>query len=58
MKAYLPYLAGTLAGLLVALAISGLLTLQGIPQLMLFALLPAIGGAAFERVFQHRSDWF
>ncbi|MBX5045174.1 hypothetical protein [Rhizobium lentis] len=56
MKAYLPYLAGTLAGLLVALAISGLLTLHGIPQLMLFALLPAIGGAVVERVFQHRSD--
>ncbi|UVD58379.1 hypothetical protein NE852_09390 [Rhizobium sp. Pop5] len=56
MKGYLPYLVGTLAGLLVALTLSGLLTLQGIPQLMLFALLPAAGGAVVERVFQRKSD--
>ena len=56
MKDYLPYLAGALAGVLIALTISALLTLQGTPQLILFALLPAIGGAIFERVLQHRSD--
>ena len=56
MKDYLPYAAGALAGLLVALLISGLLTLTGTPQLVLFALLPAAGGAVVERVWHHRSD--
>lgn len=55
LKDYLPYLVGTLTGVLVALIISALLTLQGTPQLMLFALLPAIGGAIVERVSQRRS---
>ena len=50
LKAYLPYLIGTSIGLLVAFIISGLLTLQGTAQLMLFALLPAIGGAVVEGV--------
>ncbi|RUL98612.1 hypothetical protein EEQ99_24395 [Rhizobium anhuiense] len=58
LKGYLPYLVGTLAGLLLALTISGLLTLQGTPQLMLFALLPAIGGAIAERVSERRSGKF
>lgn len=56
MKDYLPYMAGTLAGLLVAFAVSGLLALQGTPQLMLFALLPAAAGGIVERVLPHRSD--
>ncbi len=55
LKDYLPYLVGTLTGVLVALIISALLTLQGTAQLMLFALLPAIGGAIVERVSQRRS---
>lgn len=55
LKDYLPYLVGTLTGVLVALIISALLTLQGTSQLMLFALLPAIGGAIVERVSQRRS---
>jgi len=58
LKGYLPYLVGTLAGLLLALTISGQLTLQGTPQLMLFALLPAIGGAIAERVSERRSGKF
>lgn len=56
LKDYLPYLVGTLAGLLVAFTISGLLALQGTPELILFALLPAVGGAIVERVSQRRSD--
>ena len=55
LKDYLPYLAGALLGVLAALLISGLLTLQGTAQLMLFALLPAFGGAIVERAFQRRS---
>ena len=56
MKDYLPYAAGALAGLLVALLTSGLLTLTGTPQLVLFALLPAVGGAVVERVWHRRPD--
>ncbi|EJC79097.1 hypothetical protein Rleg4DRAFT_0681 [Rhizobium leguminosarum bv. trifolii WSM2297] len=58
MKDYLPYLVGTLTGLLIALIISAVLTLQGTPQLMLFALLPAIGGAVVERISQRKTDKF
>ncbi|MGR8961722.1 hypothetical protein ACU8MP_12905 [Rhizobium leguminosarum] len=50
MKDYLPYAAGALAGLLVAFLMSGLLGLTETPQLVLFALLPAVGGAVVERV--------
>jgi hypothetical protein len=56
LKDYLPYAAGALAGVLVALLISGLLMLTGTPQLMLFALLPAAGGAVVERVWHRRPD--
>ena len=56
MKDYLPYAAGALAGLLVALLVSGLLTLTGTPQLVLFALLPAVGGAVVERVCHRRPN--
>ncbi|MBB3657254.1 hypothetical protein FHX15_002486 [Rhizobium sp. BK650] len=55
MKDYLPYLAGGLAGMLVAILRSSLLTLTGTPQLVLFALLPAAGGAVIERLVQRRS---
>ncbi|MBX4931328.1 hypothetical protein [Rhizobium bangladeshense] len=54
MKDYLPYLLGAL----IAFAISSLLTLQETPQLMLFALLPAVGGALAERLSRHRADRF
>ncbi|WP_167377023.1 hypothetical protein [Rhizobium aegyptiacum] len=55
MKDYLPYLIGALMGVLAALIISGMLTLPGTPQLMLFALLPVLGGAIVERTFNRRS---
>ncbi|MBX4870650.1 hypothetical protein HJA87_13335 [Rhizobium bangladeshense] len=56
MKDYLPYLLGALAGTLFAFSISSLLTLQETPQLMLSALLPAVGGALVERHSRHMSD--
>ncbi|MBY5570035.1 hypothetical protein HFO55_22725 [Rhizobium leguminosarum] len=56
MKDYLPYAAGVLAGLLVALLMSGLLAPTETPQLMLFALLPAVGGALVERVCRRRPN--
>ncbi|MCH4545987.1 hypothetical protein MK632_09400 [Rhizobium changzhiense] len=56
MKDYLPYAAGALAGLLVAFLISRLLMLSETPQLMLFALLPAVGGALVERVCHRRPN--
>ncbi|MBX4863393.1 hypothetical protein G9X64_16655 [Rhizobium sophorae] len=56
MKDYLPYAAGVLAGLLVAFLISRLLMLSETPQLMLFALLPALGGALVERVCRRRPN--
>ncbi|MBY5462244.1 hypothetical protein [Rhizobium leguminosarum] len=56
MKDYLPYAAGALAGLLVAFLVSGLLGLTETPQLVLFALLPAVGGAVVERVCHRRPN--
>ncbi|QKK19111.1 hypothetical protein [Rhizobium indicum] len=56
MKDYLPYAAGALAGLLVAFLISRLLMLSETPQLVLFALLPAVGGALVERVCHRRPN--
>ncbi|MBA1347733.1 hypothetical protein [Rhizobium sp. WYCCWR 11146] len=56
MKDYLPDAAGALAGLLVAFLISGLLMLSETPQLVLFALLPAVGGAVVERVCHRRPN--
>ena len=44
MKDYLPYLVGALAGMLIAILLSSLLMLTGTPQLILFALLPVVGG--------------
>jgi uncharacterized membrane protein YeaQ/YmgE (transglycosylase-associated protein family) len=55
LKGYLPYLVGALAGMLGAILLSSLLTLTGTPQLILFALLPVVGGAVVERVVQSRS---
>jgi hypothetical protein len=56
LKDYLPYAAGVLAGLLVAFLMSGLLALTETPQLVLFALLPAVGGAIAERVCHRRHN--
>ncbi|MGR9136541.1 hypothetical protein ACU8MT_04815 [Rhizobium leguminosarum] len=56
MKDYLRYAAGALAGLLVAFLMSGLLALTETPQLVLFALLPAVGGAVAERVCHRRHN--
>ncbi|MGO7020130.1 hypothetical protein [Rhizobium leguminosarum] len=56
MKDYLPYAAGVLAGLSVAFLMSGLLELTETPQLVLFALLPAVGGALVERVCCRRPN--
>ncbi|MGO7516294.1 hypothetical protein ACCT21_03410 [Rhizobium brockwellii] len=53
---YLRYAAGALAGLLVAFLMSGLLALTETPQLVLFALLPAVGGALVERVCHRRPN--
>jgi hypothetical protein len=53
---YLRYAAGALAGLLVAFLMSGLLALTETPQLVLFALLPAVGGAIAERVCRRRPN--
>ncbi|MCV9942141.1 hypothetical protein G9X68_14620 [Rhizobium sp. WYCCWR 11279] len=58
MKDYLPYAAGALAGLLVAFLISRLLMLSETPQLVLFALLPAVAGAVVERVCHRRPNNF
>ncbi|MBB3460102.1 hypothetical protein [Rhizobium sp. BK377] len=55
MKGYLPYLIGGLAGMLVAILLSSLLALTGTPQLIVFALLPAAGGAVLEHLVQRRS---
>ncbi|MBY3089744.1 hypothetical protein HFO72_02675 [Rhizobium laguerreae] len=56
MKDYIPYAAGVLAGLLVAFLMSGLLALTETPQLLLFALLPAVGGALVDRVCRRRPN--
>ncbi|MGO4115257.1 hypothetical protein [Rhizobium ruizarguesonis] len=56
MKDYLPHAAGALAGLLVAFLMSALSALTQTPQLVLFALLPAVGGALVERVCHRRPD--
>ncbi|MFL5009005.1 MULTISPECIES: hypothetical protein [Rhizobium] len=56
MKDYLPYAAGALAGLLVAFPLSGLLAMTETPQLILFASLPAIGGALVERICRRRPN--
>ncbi len=55
LKGYLPYLLGALAGMLIAIFLSSLLTLTGTPQLVLFALLPVAGGAVAERAVRRRS---
>ncbi|WP_454853987.1 hypothetical protein [Rhizobium binxianense] len=54
LKDYLPYLAGALAGAVAAFLLSGLLTLAETPQLLLFGLLPAVGGAVVERIARRR----
>ena len=52
LKAYLPYIIGGLLGFLAAFFLSALLSINGTPQLIVFGLLPALGGATCERVAQ------
>ncbi|MBS7587897.1 hypothetical protein [Ancylobacter defluvii] len=54
MRGYGPYIAGAALGLVVALALSAGLGLSGTPQLLLFAVLPALGGAVAERLVAAR----
>ncbi|GAB4071833.1 hypothetical protein KHC28_00615 [Ancylobacter sonchi] len=54
MAGYGPYVVGVIAGLIVALALSAALAINGTPQLLLFGLLPALGGAVAERVHAAR----
>lgn len=55
MRGYLPYIVGALIGALAAFLLSVFLRLDGIPQLILFGCLPALGGALFERFTQRAS---
>ncbi|MDX8496553.1 hypothetical protein RFN29_34145 [Mesorhizobium sp. VK22B] len=50
MRGYLPYVLGAALGLLVAFLLNGAFGIGGIAQLLLFGLLPAIGGAICERI--------
>ncbi|GLK83579.1 hypothetical protein GCM10017653_16480 [Ancylobacter defluvii] len=54
VRGYGPYIAGAALGLVVALALSAGLGLSGTPQLLLFAVLPALGGAVAERLVAAR----
>ena len=54
VRGYRPYIAGAALGLVVALALSAGLGLSGTPQLLLFAVLPALGGAVAERLADAR----
>ena len=50
MKSYRSYVVGALAGVLVAYALTRFFTLTGAPEICLFAILPAFGGALFEQM--------
>jgi hypothetical protein len=49
VRSYLPYVLGAALGPLVAFILSAIFGVGGTPQLLLFGLLPAIGGAICER---------
>ena len=55
LKAYLSYIVGGLVGLLAAFLLSALLSINGTPQLILFGILPALGGALGDRFAQRSS---
>ncbi|WP_292650746.1 hypothetical protein [Mesorhizobium sp.] len=50
MRSYLPYVFGAALGLLAAFILSAIFGVGGTAQLLLFGLLPAIGGATCERI--------
>ncbi|WP_181175963.1 hypothetical protein [Mesorhizobium sp. B2-7-2] len=50
MLGYLPFALGGAFGLLVAFLLAGAFGIGGTAQLLLFGLLPAIGGAICERM--------
>jgi hypothetical protein len=50
VRSYLPYVLGAALGLLVAFILSAIFGVGGTAQLLLFGLLPAIGGATCERI--------
>ncbi|MDX8443669.1 hypothetical protein [Mesorhizobium australafricanum] len=54
MRDYLPYVLGAALGLLVAFLLVGAFAIGGTAQLLLFGLLPAIGGAVCERVITRK----
>ncbi|MCF6126915.1 MULTISPECIES: hypothetical protein [Mesorhizobium] len=49
MRSYLPYVLGAALGLLAAFILSAVSGIGGTAQLLLFGVLPAIGGAICER---------
>ncbi|RWP49507.1 hypothetical protein [Mesorhizobium sp.] len=50
VRSYLPYVLGAALGLLAAFILSAIFGVGGTAQLLLFGLLPAIGGATCERI--------
>jgi hypothetical protein len=54
LRSYLPYISGCILGLLLAFVISYAFSFEGTPQLILFGLMPGIGGGLFERMTQRR----
>ncbi|RUU72380.1 MAG: hypothetical protein EOS05_01385 [Mesorhizobium sp.] len=49
MRSYLPYVLGAALGLLATFILSAVSGIGGTAQLLLFGVLPAIGGAICER---------
>ncbi|MGS1097306.1 hypothetical protein ACVCNR_22430 (plasmid) [Aquamicrobium terrae] len=56
MRSYLPYIIGAFVGALIAILLSNLFDVTGIPQLAMFGCLPALGGALLERFVQRFSQ--
>lgn len=49
MRGYLPYILGAALGLVAAFILAAIFGIGGTPQLLLFGVLPALGGAICER---------
>jgi hypothetical protein len=49
VRDYLPYVLGAALGLLAAFVLSAVFGIGGTVQLLLFGMLPAVGGAICER---------
>ncbi|MCB4770075.1 hypothetical protein LGR54_15770 [Ancylobacter sp. Lp-2] len=54
MGGYGTYVVGVALGLVAAFALSAGLAITGMPQLLLFGVLPAFGGAIAERLAARR----